>query len=149
MKAATYACNYCGRERYLTYSGAADINAIPTAISQGWRCCIPEPDDDCYDYTDHTLTKLEDAVYAVQVHTNDRVRPTNPEPVGVLYAENIESMARKISEAYGAEDVAIWMTKNARTVESWIEQDSTQTYFCGDNGGLRFDVQLADGKAGR
>lgn len=83
-------------------------------------------------------------MYALQVSTNDR--GGTPQYVGAIFGDDIEELVSKLDYP-DTEAVATWMRNNAETLVEWVEKDPSDTYFCGDSGKYRFDLQLADGKS--
>lgn len=80
-------------------------------------------------------------MYSILVHTNPRSEG-NPVYAGRINAETILEAVTKLRMRYDAGSVADWIAKNVETLEGWIADDYDGTFFCGDNGTHRFDMQF-------
>jgi hypothetical protein len=82
--------------------------------------------------------------YAVLISKNDRSGGNNAY-VSNLRGDTIEDLANRLTTTYPqAEGVACWMADHATTVRSFLEQSPDDTFFCGDSGDYRYDVQVVD-----
>jgi hypothetical protein len=83
-------------------------------------------------------------MYAALIHTNDRSGGNN-RYVGNIKADTVGDLANKLAEKYPqAEGVACWMHDHSETVINYLAQSPDDTFFCGDSGDLRYDVQVVD-----
>ncbi len=81
-------------------------------------------------------------MYAMQVSTNDR-NSRQDTLVKALFGMSILELADRVEEQ-DALAVANWMRRNHELVEQYLDSNPDETFFCGDNGRFRYDVQLAD-----